>query len=76
MWDWEFAYSILPDLFEALLVTLQAVAGGMAIAAVSSTRSDLGATQNRLESAVRNLSVAAENLSASESRIRDADGSR
>jgi flagellin len=44
-----------------------------AIANVSEERSMLGATQNRLESAVRNLSVAAENLQAAESRIRDTD---
>ena len=44
-----------------------------AIAEVSSTRSDLGATQNRLEHTIANLQVASENLSASESRIRDAD---
>jgi flagellin len=44
-----------------------------AIASVSSVRSTLGATQNRLEHTINNLSVAAENLTASESRIRDAD---
>jgi flagellin len=44
-----------------------------AIAAVSSNRSTLGATQNRLEHTVANLSVAVENLSASESRVRDTD---
>jgi len=44
-----------------------------AIAAVSNQRSRLGAIQNRLESTIRNLDVAAENLTASESRIRDAD---
>jgi len=44
-----------------------------AIAAVSSGRSTLGATQNRLEHTVANLSVAVENLSASESRVRDTD---
>jgi flagellin len=44
-----------------------------AIDAVSSTRSTLGATQNRLEHTVANLSVAVENLSASESRVRDTD---
>lgn len=43
------------------------------IGATSTVRSDLGATQNRLESVVRNLSVAAENLQAAESRVRDAD---
>jgi flagellin len=44
-----------------------------AIDGVSSTRSTLGATQNRLEHTVANLSVAVENLSASESRVRDTD---
>ena len=44
-----------------------------AITAVSTTRSTLGATQNRLEHTVANLSVAVENLSASESRVRDTD---
>ena len=44
-----------------------------AIGDVSSTRSTLGATQNRLEHTVANLSVAVENLSASESRVRDTD---
>jgi flagellin len=44
-----------------------------AIASVSSQRSQLGASQNRLEHTIANLQVASENLSASESRIRDAD---
>ena len=44
-----------------------------AISGVSTTRGTLGATQNRLESTVRNLSVTAENLAAAESRIRDVD---
>ena len=44
-----------------------------AIDAVSETRSELGAKQNRLEHTIANLQVASENLSASESRIRDAD---
>jgi flagellin len=44
-----------------------------AISAVSTERSQLGAKQNRLEHAIANLQVASENLSASESRIRDAD---
>jgi flagellin len=44
-----------------------------AIAKVSSQRSSLGAVQNRLEATIRNLDVAAENLTASESRIRDVD---
>ncbi len=44
-----------------------------ALAQVNRTRSILGAATNRLESTIANLSVAAENLTASESRIRDAD---
>jgi len=44
-----------------------------AISMVSEARGTLGASQNRLESTVRNLSVTAENLSAAESRIRDVD---
>ena len=44
-----------------------------AITAVSTARGDLGAMQNRFESMVNNLQVGVENLTASESRIRDAD---
>ncbi|QWZ08481.1 flagellin [Nocardioides panacis] len=44
-----------------------------AIQTVSTTRANLGAVQNRFEHTVNNLNVAVENLSASESRIRDTD---
>ncbi len=44
-----------------------------ALGQVNRTRSILGAATNRLESTIANLSVASENLTASESRIRDAD---
>ena len=44
-----------------------------AISTVSTTRASLGAFQNRFESVINNLQVASENLSASESRIRDTD---
>ncbi|MEW6476484.1 MAG: flagellin [Actinomycetota bacterium] len=44
-----------------------------AIQTVSTSRANLGAVQNRLEHTISNLSVATENLSASESRIRDTD---
>jgi len=44
-----------------------------AIQTVSTNRANLGAVQNRLEHTISNLSVATENLSASESRIRDTD---
>ncbi len=45
----------------------------LAINRVSSERAKLGALQNRLEHTINNLSVTSENLSASESRIRDVD---
>ncbi len=44
-----------------------------AIQSVSTTRANLGAVQNRFEHTVNNLNVTVENLSASESRIRDTD---
>jgi flagellin len=44
-----------------------------AINAVSTQRASFGAVQNRLEHTYNNLSVYQENLSASESRIRDVD---
>ncbi len=44
-----------------------------AIKTVSTTRADLGAVQNRFDHTIKNLNVAVENLSASESRIRDTD---
>jgi flagellin len=44
-----------------------------AVDAVSTSRASLGAVQNRLEAAGRNLGVQIENLTAAESRIRDAD---
>jgi len=44
-----------------------------AIARVSTERAKLGALQNRLEHTINNLSTTSENLTASESRIRDVD---
>lgn len=52
----------------AAITTIQS-----AIDRVSNQRSSLGAVQNRLEHTIANLGVAAENLSAAESRIRDVD---
>jgi len=43
---------------------------------VSKQRADLGAYQNRLEFAVKGVDIGAENLQASESRIRDVDMAR
>lgn len=45
----------------------------VAIETVSSTRAQLGAYQNRLDHKINNLNVAIENLTASNSRIRDTD---
>jgi flagellin len=45
----------------------------LAITQVSSQRGELGALQNRFESMVANLATTTENLTASESRIRDVD---
>jgi flagellin len=53
---------------QAALATLDTAIGN-----VSTVRANLGAVQNRLEHTVSNLGVAIENLTASESRIRDVD---
>jgi len=44
-----------------------------ALKTVTKQRADLGAFQNRFETASRGIAIAAENLTASESRIRDTD---
>ena len=44
-----------------------------ALKVVNSQRANLGAVQNRMEIAVKGINIAAENLVASESRIRDTD---
>ncbi|MDR0554349.1 MAG: flagellin [Treponema sp.] len=44
-----------------------------ALKTISKQRADLGAYQNRFEMAAHGVAIAAENLQASESRIRDAD---
>ncbi len=44
-----------------------------AISNVSGVRSQLGAVQNRFDHTINNLNVAVENLTASDSRIRDTD---
>jgi flagellin len=43
----------------------------LAIKIVNKQRADLGAYQNRLEHAIRGIDIGAENMQASESRIRD-----
>ena len=49
------------------------VAVNDAIVAKDNVRASLGATQNRLENTVTNLTIQAENLQAAESRISDVD---
>ncbi len=44
-----------------------------ALSQVNSSRADLGAVQNRFTSTISNLQTSSENLSASRSRIQDAD---
>jgi flagellin len=44
-----------------------------ALTTVNGARADLGAVQNRFQSVVANLNSSSENLTASRSRIRDAD---
>jgi flagellin len=55
-----------PDSANMAIGTLDA-----ALRTINKQRADLGAYQNRLEHVVRGLDVGAENLQASESRIRD-----
>ncbi|MFD2841828.1 flagellin, partial [Populibacterium corticicola] len=56
---------------DAAQLSIQAIDGQ--IEAVSTARAELGAYQNRFEHTIKNINVAVENLSASESRIRDTD---
>jgi flagellin len=57
-----------PDLANAAIGTLDE-----ALKLINKQRADLGGYQNRLEYAIRGLDIGAENLQASESRIRDTD---
>ena len=52
---------------------LAMIAVDYAIDSINGYRAELGAVQNRFESTIANLSTTSENLSASNSRIRDAD---
>ncbi len=56
--------SAISDTLEGIDTHLETVVNG---------RADLGALQNRLEYTIKSLDVSSENLSASESRIRDTD---
>jgi flagellin len=56
------------DKAQSILANVDAMIG-----AIDAKRAELGATQNRFQSTIRNQSNVAENLSAARSRIRDAD---
>ncbi len=61
------------DLTSAANAQTEISALDTAITTLNTNRATLGATQNRLEHTIANLDNAAENLTASESRIRDVD---
>jgi flagellin len=67
------AAGITGDVLSADNATAFISAMDTAIQSVSGARGQLGAVQNRFESTINNLQVTTENLSASESRIRDTD---
>lgn len=57
-----------PDLANSAITTIDS-----ALKTVNKQRADLGAYQNRFEMASKGVNVAAENMQAAESRIRDTD---
>jgi flagellin len=67
------------DTFNVLGTRTQATASALisevdtALNTISTKRAELGASQNRLEYSIANVKAGAENLSASNSRIRDVD---
>jgi flagellin len=71
------AAGTIADLFEAITGggTLTGLLNNLdeALTYVTTQRSKLGAAQNRLEYTIKSLDISSENLSASESRIRDTD---
>ncbi len=69
--DGQFLTDIDISTFEGATEALTAIDN--AIGAIASQRAVLGAIQNRMESTVSNLAITAENLSAANSRIQDAD---
>ena len=57
-----------PDLANMALATIDE-----ALKTVNKNRADIGASMNRMEMTKKGIDIASENISASESRIRDAD---
>jgi flagellin len=64
---------VLGDVTDAANATTMLGQVDTALGTVNGARADFGAVQNRFESVVRSLQTTAENLSASRSRIMDAD---
>ena len=64
---------ITGDITTAANATTMLASVDTALDTVNGARADLGAAQNRFESIVRSVQTTAENLSASRSRIQDAD---
>ncbi len=69
--DGQFLKDIDISTFEGAQSAITAIDN--ALQTVASQRAELGALQNRFESTVSNLAITAENLTAANSRIRDAD---
>ncbi len=70
------AIPLTAGIWDAGLAVTAAVEIDQAIRYIVGIRGDFGAVQNRLESSIRNINSAAENLSAATSRIRDVDVGR
>lgn len=69
--DGQFLKDLDVSTFEGAQAAITAIDN--ALNTVSSQRAELGALQNRFESTVSNLAITAENLTAANSRIKDAD---
>jgi len=68
--DWSAAANVVADNTHAQAIITQL---DTAITSLNTVRGTLGASQNRLQHTVASLGVAVENITASESRIKDAD---
>lgn len=66
-------FQIAPPEDEELITRLNLEIIDEALSTIDSARAKLGATQNRFQATIRNLSNISENVSAARSRIRDTD---
>ena len=65
--------SLTGDVLDVTNATAELATLDAAIDSVSTARGQMGATQNRMQSAIASIANARENLAAAESRIRDVD---